>query len=157
MNIKRAIMLVFTLRAAMLGAGCDGGAGYGEQCNDHDGACDFASRACKDGLYCPQAGGTCEYVNGDTADTPTPTSTSTNSNEPPTCTYYTSSACDAGEIGAHCTGDKQPSANFSCTLAPDVEPRGISYCCTLKPDCILLQCDADASDAGDDTSDAADE
>jgi hypothetical protein len=143
MNIKRTTVLVFSLRAAMLGVGCDGQADYGEQCNDRDdGACDFGS-TCKNGLYCPQAGGTCEYVDG----------------YPPgsTSTSPAVAGCTAIADAAACERDDEhlltcDPASGGPPTASDCRELGSSnmYCCPFTMAC--EDCDA-SDDAADDASD----
>jgi hypothetical protein len=138
--------LFMLLRAASFATGCGSKPPDGTNGGNCHESC--TGRGCDQGLTCNGSSNECE---------PDLSSTYPTQQPPPSCTYYTSSGCDAGEIAVECSEGKTPSNSFTCSELATVGYNGGIYCCNLKPDCILLQCDTENDASTDATADANDE
>ncbi len=146
MKIKRTIMLLFTVRAAMYGVGC-GSAGEGDVCDSGGPGC---APNCKVGLYCSVETSTCQTCDeahcGSSSPSsyepsPSPTATATTPPEPgPECNVVTTPSvlCNDDEETVYCFPGSPPQPVASCRPAST----DYYYCCNAM------------SDAGDDANDA---
>jgi hypothetical protein len=148
MKIKRTIMLVFAMRAAMWGVGC-GRADEGDVCDSGGPGC---APDCKAGLYCSVETSTCQTCDevhcGSSSPssyepTPSPTATSTASTPPdpgPACAAVTTPSvlCNDDEETVYCFPGSPLQPVASCRPASTE----YYYCCNAM------------NDAGEDASDA---
>jgi hypothetical protein len=164
MKIKRTIMLIFSIRATMLVAGCgDGLAGEGEQCDDgnENGGGDYDPRPnCKEGLYCSISTGTCQPCDEDSCGSSS-TSPTPGPNEACELVDDATACGNNGELLLHCPLDLTPSADGYGTSCYSLEPTVSDgyFCCRSDPQ-TCSPCDGgeDATrDANDDADDAATE